>query len=438
MSTFLIAGAGHGGLAAAAKLAAAGENVTVFEKKNEEELGHDWEDRFTFSLLEKAAGIRETELPQNSWRYRGDCAFVSPSKRKKVIINYTPETRQRVMWRKPLIKMLIENARKNGVSLRFGTEVIAPITENGAVTGLKTSEGDVYGDCVIDAAGVFSPVRTQLPESFGIEKLPSRGDLFYAWRAYFSRNGEKAETEAPFEVYLYHEKEQGLSWLNTNDDSVDILIGRIDKFGEEKVNEQLAIFRKEHPWTGEEILHGGSYGIIPVRRPLTLMVAGGYAAVGDSAFMTTPMNGMGIDLSLNAGLLLADTLLSVKDGKFTAEKLWAYNRDFHRLYGGDTAKNEGLKNALLSMPGEGVDFLFENDVIQSSDLAGAGKNMDFGALMGKFVRGMKSPSYFFAVINGLIKGSGAMKLYKKAPEKFERDKIALWSDKIRSKSVKIL
>ena len=32
------------------------------------------------------------------------------------------------------------------------------------------------------------------------------------------------------------------------------------------------------------------------------------------------------------------------------------------------------------MPSDGVDFLFDNAVIQSSDLAGAGRNMNFKAL----------------------------------------------------------
>ena len=56
MKKILVAGAGHGGLVAAALLAKQGCDVTVYEAKREEDIGHDWEDRFTFSLLEKIVG----------------------------------------------------------------------------------------------------------------------------------------------------------------------------------------------------------------------------------------------------------------------------------------------------------------------------------------------------------------------------------------------
>ena len=437
MQKIIVAGAGHGGLTAAAKLAAAGFEVTVIEKSKRELLGHDWEDRFDFSILSEIISTKVEDFPPESWRYRGDCAFLSPAKRKKIDIFYDESNRQKIMWRRPLINMLLDNAIKSGVNVIFDKEIDGPVVENGKVKGV-TAGGEIYAaDLVIDSAGAFSSVKMNLPDSFGIEKEITRGDLFYGWRAYFNKTDE-VSPKTPFEVYLYHEGEQGLSWCCTNESSVDILIGRIDKFGQEKIDEQMAIFRKDHPWIGGEILNGGQYGIIPVRKPLTLMVADGYAAIGDSAFMTMPMNGMGIDLSLKAGLILADEVIKNAGKEFTADVLWSYNRRYHIECGAFASKNDGLKNAILSIPSVGVDFLFENDVIQASDLAGAGGNMNFGALLGKFARGMKNPKYFFAIINGLIKGSGASKLYANPPEKYDFNKIKAWSDKIESKRVKII
>ena len=149
-----VAGAGHGGLAAGALLSKNGHDVTVYEKNDRDSLGHDWEDRFTFSLLSDITG---EEIPDDSWRYRGDCAFVSPSYRTRVVINYTDENRQKIMQRKTVMKMLLDFAEKCGVRFRFNTEVLSAVTENGAVTGIRTADGEILSDLVIDAAGVFSP-----------------------------------------------------------------------------------------------------------------------------------------------------------------------------------------------------------------------------------------------------------------------------------------
>jgi hypothetical protein len=44
------------------------------------------------------------------------------------------------------------------------------------VAGIKTSAGDIYGDLIIDACGMNSPVRSNLPEYLGIEKSAGRND----------------------------------------------------------------------------------------------------------------------------------------------------------------------------------------------------------------------------------------------------------------------
>lgn len=424
----LIAGAGHGGLAAGALLAKAGHSVTVVEQDARDALGHDWEDRFTFSVLADALEIAESDLPQGIWRDRGDCTFISPDGGTHIDVHFDEAHCQRIMWRKPLLALLLAHAEDCGVQFLFGTQVTAPLLRGMRVTGLRTQAGDLTADLVIDAAGVFSPVRTKLPAAFGIEKSPRRGDLFYARRVYLDRLPDVPAPEIPFEVYLRHAGEAGLSWFCTNPDSVDVLIGRIDPLTDAQFEAHLRQFRASHPWMGTRIVHGGQSAVIPVRRPLTRMTADGYAAVGDSAFMTTPMNGMGIDLSLRAGKLLAETVLAYPG--CTAQELWEYDRAFHRLYGGETARNAGLKSALLRMPAADVEFLFASRVVESGDLAGGGSNLSAGALLGKLRRGMKQPPAFTALIDGLVRGGRAAVLYKNAPAAYAPAAIDRWSRSI--------
>ncbi len=431
----IVAGAGHGGLVAAARLAKNGFDVTVCEKNVRETLGHDWEDRFTFDVLLRAVG--KEALPEGSWRCRGDCAFLSPRQNASVVINFDETTRHKIMERKTVIGMLLDHALTCGVNVEFGTTVTAPIIEGGRVRGVVTDKGERYGDLIIDALGVNSPLRSQLPKEFGIENNFERGDAFYACRAYYNRLEGFKDPAIPFEVYLYHEGEQGLSWFYTSFDSADVLIGRIDPLTDEKRDEILRVFRQKRPWLGERVLRGGQYAVIPVRRPLPVMVSDGYAAVGDSAFMTTPMNGMGIDLSINAGGLLADAVLADKSGNFNVDTLWAYNRDYHRIYGGATAANEGLKNALLNMSPDDVNHLFENAVIQSADLTGAGRNMNLGNLIGKLARGLRNPKSFFAVVSGLVKGARLKKLYEAVPDVYDHEKVAHWQQGISSAALKV-
>ncbi len=415
----LVAGAGHGGLAAAALLAGAGNSVTVYEKKSRSELGYDWEDRFTFSLIEELTGER---IPDDSWRFRGDCAFVSPSYGSSVVIRYSDENRQRIMQRKPLIEMLLSFAQKKGAELIFDSPVSVICDESG-VKGLHTPHGDVFADLVIDASGVFSLLRSSLPDKFLIEKKPSTGEVFYVQRAYLSKSGEET-TDVPFEVYLCHDREPGLSWCCINDDSVDILIGRINPVSREKFESCAGNFRKKHPCIGNEYVTELSQGTIPVRRPLPVMIAPGYAAVGDSAFMTTPMNGMGIDLSLCAGKILAEEIISRNSCNTGA--LWNYNVKFIKEYGAPTSRNEGLKNALLKMADSGVDFLFDNGIIQSSDLSGAGADTRLSTLMGKFIRGMRNPAYFFSLLSGLSSGTALKKALLNIPGEYDLKQIEKW------------
>ena len=66
----IVAGLGHGGIAAAALLAKAGCDVTVYEKKKEGTLGYDWTDIFAPDALD----IAGMDMPdEDKYEYKEKC-----------------------------------------------------------------------------------------------------------------------------------------------------------------------------------------------------------------------------------------------------------------------------------------------------------------------------------------------------------------------------
>ena len=67
MKKIVVAGGGHGGIAAASLLARAGYDVTVYEKNAEENMGYDWTDIFAPGAL-KTAGF--PPVPEEKYTYK--------------------------------------------------------------------------------------------------------------------------------------------------------------------------------------------------------------------------------------------------------------------------------------------------------------------------------------------------------------------------------
>lgn len=406
----IIAGAGHGGLVAGALLAKAGHQVELYEKNSKENLGHDWEDRFDVKLL---YDFVNKEVPWEDLRKRSDSTFYSPDQKTPVVVKFEDTSRPRMMWRKDILAELFDYYYECGGKTFFGKEIISAIVEDNTIKGVFLSDGPVYSDLVIDSLGALSAVRLNLPEQLGIETSFNYGEIFYAFRAYYRREISAIDKLAPFETFISHLGEQGISWYDGEGSCADVLIGRINPLLDEDIEYALDSFLKSDISLTKNILHGGQRGIIPVRRPLPLFVSNGYAAVGDSAYMTTPMNGMGIELCLYAGQILADTIIRNKDVSISS--LWDYNRQYLIDKGGMQASVEILKNTLLNLLPEEVDFLFRERIITSSELSGAGADTRLKVLIGKLFRGFKRPNTFIKVLKAVALGKKAQKYYSCFP-----------------------
>lgn len=365
MARIIVAGAGHGGLVAAIKLAKLGHEVTVFEKSPKENMGlpqNDVFDKDTFTYI----GL---PYPKRFTLGKNQLTFISEGKNTAPLTLPPPEDEAIIMDRKILINHLLDLAEKSGVHFIYNSIVISPILLGCRVAGVKTSDGEYYADVVIDSCGVNSPLRNGLPDYMNVNREIKKHDVIYTYRVYFERDLTALQPETDFNIIVKEDGSVGFSWVVTESDSVDVLICSFSPLDNEQVLKKLKEIGDENPHIGKKFIQGGLYLSIPVCHPLGILVADGYAAVGDCAFMTYAIKGSGLSYSMKAGAMLADVIENDIDGFYNTETLWEYEKRFFKEIGFSAGRLAILKNMLTYFTAREIDDLFNAGIFTTEDLA---------------------------------------------------------------------
>ena len=261
-----------------------------------------------------------------------------------------------------IYNLLIDTAEKNGVNFVYNCNIEKAIIKDNRVVGINTSLGEIYGDLIIDACGCESPVRSSLPEEFGIQKHPDKNEKFYVYRAFYNK-GTDNPVEDKYKVCLLPEGKLGIGWVATEEKYTDLLIGRFEPFDMAEVERTAEYFRSRNESLGTEVVRGGQFVEIPVRQSISVMVANGYVAIGDSAFMTVPIIGSGIANSLRAAPILAKAVMNDRTETYTAETLWQYQYEFYKKLGAGLAPLAAVKLLLTKITPQQLDYIFEKGVL---------------------------------------------------------------------------
>ena len=422
----LVAGAGHGGLVAAGLLAKQGADVTVFEREPEQDLGHDWTDIFRLDCFTQAGIALPPEAEPHC-----EMTFFGPSCNRGITAACPrEESADFQMERRDILRHLIAFARENGAKLVFETAVDGPIVEGSRVTGLLVSGREHRAELVIDAAGVDSPVRRRLPAQLGIVKEFRRDEYFTIFRAFYKCNG-KAPSPHPFSVYFLPLGRTCVSWFASEDGYVDLLCGSFEDTDRAYAEQVRAAYRARHPNMSDNICRGGQSANVPVRRAISRMVADGYAAVGDSAGMTIPLNGSGIANAVHAGRLLAETVLASRN--FTAKALWPYQVAYMRQFGAANASLDIFKRFMLTMQPRVIDFLFDKHILNAADMnrARTGQELTF-TLPDLMLRGLRGAAQAPTMLRLARAFAASQKLKRCAlniPETYDEAAISAWAAK---------
>lgn len=363
MANIIVAGCGHGGLVAAIKLAEAGHSVKVYEKSPRGQIGHAQSDAFDFDTFTYA------DLPIAPYfkRGRNDITFFPAAADADPLTIPAFDVDSYIVDRKELIEYLIELTENAGAEVIFEKEITAPILLGNRVVGIELGDEKIYGDLVIDACGVSSPIRSKLPDFLGINRPVGKYDIVHSYRAYFNRT-DAPEPRYPYQLYLQKDGTIGFSWMITEIERTDALICRFYNPDDNEILEELRDLQEKNPQMGTDMIYGGCRSVIPVCQPLGMLIADGYAAIGDCAFMTIPVKGSGITYSFKAGKMLADCVLKDTDGFFDAESLWEYQRRFFKEIGFGACHLAILKNILPYLKKEQVNELFRLKIINSNEL----------------------------------------------------------------------
>lgn len=427
----IVAGGGHGGITCAALLAEAGFDVTVYEKNSRENMGYDWTDIFNCKSFAEV-GI---DMPDESKLLPMHNMSFCPPAGRVILRNNIDDARGNdiKMERKEIYNIIIDKAEKAGVKFVYNTEILSPVMAGDRVIGIKTADGDVLGDLVIDACGCESPVRMNLPECCGVQANMERLEKFTVYRAFYNR-AETNDVIDKYKVYMLPKGIFGIAWVADDDDYSDILIGDFEELTKEEALEKAEYFRKENPVLGTELYRGGQMVTIPVRQTIAVMVADGYAAIGDSAFMTVPIIGSGIANSFRAAKILAETIIADDTETYSAETLWDYEYRYQTKIGFGLASLALVKLMLGKIKPEQLDYMFENKIITIDDLSVSdepgGPIMDINADLIKkgaaLVKDKALTANFLSLAKDMAKLAAVNKLF---PKYYSRHAVQAWAEK---------
>ncbi len=435
MSKIIVVGMGQGGMVSAIKLANAGHEVFVFEKATENEVGYDWKDDIRsdiFGLVDIPMPNSDVYCQKNKW------LFVSPNEEYDLAVPPLAPMEEISIFRKGLCKHFAQLATDAGCNIVYGKEVKELYIVDNAVCGVIVDGEKIKCDLVIDASGMRSKLRGQVPNKFEVQAQPTNNDIMFGYRAFFNHTPDTTTRSEGIDstVVLKHLGSKGISWCNLNEeDEVDVLIGRVGGLDDKEIESALCALRASNPILGDTMIRERKVEIC-LRSSIARAVADGYVAIGDSAFMTMPLMGSGIEAGMKAGKMFADYVVSNNIHSFKAENMWGFYVDYMRTYGADFSFIDIIKRWALSLDAHYIDWVFGGGLIEKEDLAlisteeGADKpKMSAKSILKKAFLLLTHFGLLCSAVGCITRALKAKRIAKAIPQKYDEKKLSKWTKK---------
>ncbi len=324
----------------------------------------------------------------------------SPSAKVKKPVNYTSLQLHGHLF----LQRLLGYAEEAGAT--FQQEVVrGPVIEGHVIKGVVTTSGTVFSaPLVIDASGMAQVVRKHLPEGVFPPEPPLTDDeCGLAWRLV-------CDTGTPSsEVHLYFAVEGGYVWRSP----YDIGLGMMCRIAPEEARSLVMGHAERYGW---DIRNEGaeSVGKLPMRPPLTNMVAPGLIAIGDAAYMLNTVRGGGVSSGLKGARVAAEVAhQALREKDLSLERLWEVNYRYHREIGAEVAYQNAMRLAVMNLDNDNMEFALATDLMGSEDIriSLGGKILDLNAVE-KLKKGLKALSRPSLLMHFDSKLSWSKKIYQ--------------------------
>lgn len=431
-----VIGMGQGGMVAAIKLANAGAKVTVFERNLEGKVGYPWRDDITASIFDDCGLPRPN---QDVYIQKTNWLFVSPDEKGALrvppflpFVEISPN-------RQKLSEYFADLAQKAGAEIKYGVNVEKLVVEDDKVIGIELDGKLERFDLVIDATGMYSKLRGQLPTKFCVQAEPSNQDTMYAYRAFFEKNeGDTFFKDVDNTMILRHMDSDGIGWCNLNDEgNVDVLLCHIARpLTDEEIEERLADLRAMNPILSDRKIHDRKVPL-SVRAGIATPVADGYVALGDSAFMTIPVMGSGIEAGMHGAAIFADYVIANDIQNFSAYNMWPFYVKYFKKYGKGFALLDIVRRHALRFKSKYINWALSGKFITDDTLKYIMLTKEdyrrpkykFGMFSAILLKLIFYPSFNCAVLRMGFEGLHASNVAGRIPKKYSLEGMAKWSKK---------
>lgn len=456
-----IAGAGPGGAVLARELAAKGIDVTIYEKGEFEQLGHNWSDAVERVALE-AVGLEMPVLVGNRW----EGALIKESGSEEGLFEqhaiprlklFSPdyssikeiEFRMITTDRQALGKMLVQQAVDAGAEIKYGCEGLELLYhESGTngpdgvdVYGLKykdTATGDIReakADIVVESSGFKSILRRSLPAYTGLADEFKDSDFGFVNREVRVRDPELARTDIIADHYRYG-FHTGYQWTHIhNEERIDVGAGVRNDPANPDPKDLIEDFIARHASIKSEMVRGGR-GLCIVGRPLLNFATNGFLVIGDAASTSVPTTGCGAGSAMLVGLWAAEVIAAAaREGRHDLAKLWDINKKFYLDHdrGASFAALSALRTALQDLGHDNLNFLLRKDIMDRETLENAVNGIfnppRLETKIKSLLRGLFKPSVLLKLNKAVATSTKIYQHYKHYPPVWDPPAFERWRRK---------